>query len=65
MIGLGDRDQCATFRWSSDLIEMAAAISAAAALTKLADGVYYYPDDDIVRGADEAVKSVQQDLSSL
>jgi hypothetical protein len=62
---VGERDKCVTFRWGGDLIEMAAAISAAAALTKLADGVYYYPDDDVVFDADEAVKAVQQDLRSL
>ena len=60
---VGARDKCATFRWGGDLMEMAAAISAAAALMKLADGIYYYPDDDVVLGADEAVKAIQPELS--
>jgi hypothetical protein len=44
---------------------MAAALSAAAALTKLTDGIYYYPNDDIVYGAVEAVEATRSDLSSL
>lgn len=62
---IGDREKCVTFRWGGDLTEMAAALSAAAALTKLADGVFYYPDDDLVFGADEAVETIRRDLSSL
>lgn len=61
---VGDREKCATFRWGGDLTEMAAALSAAAALTKLTDGIYYYPNDDIVYGADEAVEATRNDLSS-
>src|SRR6185503_19562459 len=33
---IGSRDKCATFRWGGDMAECGAAISAAAALTKLA-----------------------------
>lgn len=62
---VGDREKCATFRWGGDLLEMAAAITAAAALTKLTDGVYFYPGDDIVLGADEAVQATREDLKSL
>lgn len=62
---VGDRNRCATFRWGGDLNEMAAALSAAAALTKLTDGIYYYPDDDILYGADEALEATRTDLSSL
>lgn len=62
---VGGREKCATFRWGGDLTEMAAALSAAAALTKLTDGIYYYPNDDIVYGADEAVEATRRDLSSL
>jgi hypothetical protein len=62
---VGDRKACATFRWGGDLIEMAAALSSAAALTKLTNGIYYYPNDDIVYGADEVVEATRSDLSSL
>lgn len=60
---VGGRERCATFRWSGDRLEMSAALSAAAALTKLTDGVYFYPDDDIIYGADEAVQATKNDLS--
>jgi hypothetical protein len=59
------RATCATFRWGGNLLEMCAALSAAAALTKLTDGVYFYPDDDIIYGADEAVQATHRDLSSV
>jgi hypothetical protein len=62
---IGSRDICATFRWGGDLTECAAALSAAASLTKLTDGIYYYPDDDILYGADEAVEATRRDLSSI
>jgi hypothetical protein len=62
---VGDRNKCATFRWGGDLTEMAAALTAAAALTKLTDGIYYYPNDDIVYGADEALEATRSDVSSL
>jgi hypothetical protein len=62
---VGIRDKCATFRWGGDLTECAASLSAAAALTKLTDGIYFYPDDDILYGADEAVEATLRDLSSI
>jgi hypothetical protein len=62
---VGDRDKCVTFRWGSDLTECAAALSAAAALVKLSDGVYFYPDDDILYGANEAIEATRRDLSSI
>jgi hypothetical protein len=62
---LGSRDRCATFRWGSDLTECAAALSAAAALTNVTDGVYFYPDDDVLYNADEAVEATRRDLSSI
>jgi hypothetical protein len=60
---VGTRDVCASFRWGGDMDEMCAAISAAA-LAKLTDGVYFYPDD-IVYGADEAVEATRRDLASI
>ena len=62
---VGSRDKCATFRWGGDMTECAASLSAAAALTKLTDGIYFYPDDDIIYGADEAVEATRRDLASI
>jgi len=62
---VGTRDKCATFRWGGDMAECGAALSAAAALAKVADGIYFYPDDDILYGADEAVAATQTDLASI
>ena len=59
---VGDRDVCASFRWGGDLDEMGAALTAASALAKLTDGIYFYPDDDILYTADEAVESTRRDL---
>jgi hypothetical protein len=60
----GGRDACATFRWGSDLTEMSAALAAAGSLTKLTDGIYFYPDDDILYAADEALRATKRDLES-
>jgi hypothetical protein len=62
---VGDRGSCATFRWGGDLLEMCAALSAAASLVKMTDGIYFYPDDDILYGADEALSATQRDLKSV
>jgi hypothetical protein len=59
------REICATFRWGGDLVECAAAISSAAALTKLANGIYFYPDDEVIRTADEVVEATREELSSI
>jgi hypothetical protein len=32
---------------------------------KLSDGVYFYPDDDILYGANEAIEATRRDLSSI
>ena len=59
------RDKCATFRWGGNLAECGSAVSAAAALTKLADGIYFYPDDDILYTAEDVVEATRDDLSSM
>jgi hypothetical protein len=59
------RDTCATFRWGGNLDECGSAICAAAALAQIADGVYFYPDDDIIMSAEEAVVAVRGDLGSI
>lgn len=60
---VGGRERCATFRWGGNFLEMCAALSAAAALTKLTDGVYFYPADDIIYGADEVIQATRRDLN--
>jgi hypothetical protein len=62
---VGHRDKCATFRWGGDLTEMCAALSSAAALAKISDGIYFYPDDDLLYTADEAVEATRRYLSSV
>jgi hypothetical protein len=62
---VGSRDQCASFCWHGDLNACAAAITAAAALTKLTDGISYDPTEDIVCGADEAIEAARRDLLQI
>ena len=62
---VGSRNSCATFRWGGNLDECGSAICAAAALAQIADGVYFYPDDDILLGAKDAVAAVRGDLRSI
>ncbi|MFO0826574.1 MAG: hypothetical protein U0572_00350 [Phycisphaerales bacterium] len=59
------RDTCATFRWGGDMMECGAALSAAAALAHVADGIYFYPADDIVYDAAEAVAATRRDLQQM
>jgi hypothetical protein len=61
---VGDRNLCATFRWGGDFPEMCAAISAAAALAKLCDGVCYDPEQDILSDADEALSAARENLDA-
>ena len=62
---VGDRDACASFRWGGDLTEMAAAVCSASALAHLTDGLYYYPDDDLLYTADEALSVTREDLKHV
>ena len=62
---IGSRDMSASFRWGGNLDEMAAALSAAATLAKLTDGIYFYPDDDILYDADEAIEATRNDLAGM
>jgi len=62
---VGSRDKCATFRWGGDMMECGAALSAAAVLAHVADGIYFYPDDDIVYDAVEAVTATERDLQQI
>jgi hypothetical protein len=62
---VGQHTRCATFRWGGDLLEMCAALSAAASLAKLTKGLYFYPDDDVIYDADEALIATRNDLKSV
>ena len=62
---IGKRDACVTFRWGGDPLESAAAISAAAALTELTDGIWYDPQDDRLLGSPAVVTSARRDLRSI
>jgi hypothetical protein len=59
------RNACATFRWGGRLDECGSAMCAAAALAKIADGVYFYPDDDILLSSEDAVGATRGDISSI
>jgi len=62
---IGAREMAASFRWGGDLNEMAAALSAAAALANLTDGIYFDPQDDVLYSAAEALVATRRELSSL
>src|SRR5262245_16584297 len=62
---VSDREKGATFIWGGNQTEMTAALSAAAALIKLSDGVYYYPSDNVIYDSDEAVEAIRADLNAL
>ena len=54
------RDRAASFRWGGDLIEMACALVASAALAQLSDGVWFDPQEGAcfdAAGALEQAKS--------
>lgn len=61
----GSCDMCATFRWGGDLTECAAALSAAAALTAIAQGIYYDPEADTIFDANEAVEATRHELGEI
>ena len=52
--------KCASFTLHGDVVEMCAAMEAAAALAKLTDGWYHYPDDDLFSDADQAVVGARE-----
>jgi hypothetical protein len=60
---VGDRNLCASFRWGHDLREFAVAISAAAALTRLTDGIYYDPESENTLTANKVYDGTRQVLS--
>jgi hypothetical protein len=62
---IAGRNSCATFRWSGSMDECGSAICAAAALAQIADGVYFYPDDDILLSAEGTVGTTLGDLNAI
>jgi hypothetical protein len=62
---VGERDLCVTFCWGGDLLECAAALSSAAALAEITDGLWYDPQDGAFLEADEAVAATRKELDSI
>jgi hypothetical protein len=58
------RDACVTFRWSGDAHSQYAALSSAAALTKVIDGICYDPDMDMIYSAVDVVADFRKMLES-
>ncbi len=62
---VGNRELCVTFRWGSDVAECAAALCASAALAKIGDGIYYYPDNGELADGLEAIGATRKVLSAI
>lgn len=62
---VGTRDKCVSFRWPDDTVTAAAAISAAAVLTTLTEGVYFDPKANRVLTSDSVFEGIYEDLSAL
>jgi hypothetical protein len=62
---VGARGKCISFRFGGDIVEAATAISCAAALAWVADGVYYDPESDRLLAADTVLEGVRADLEAL
>jgi hypothetical protein len=58
------RDSSANFRWGGDLIEMACALLASAALAQLCDGVWFDPQEGNCFNSSEALKYVKSELAA-
>lgn len=56
---VANRDVALSFRWGGDLNEMVCVLVAAAALTQLADGVWYDPQEDETRDAAGAIREAK------
>jgi hypothetical protein len=54
------RDVCVTFSWSGDAHGQNAALSSAAALTKVIDGICYDPDMDMIYLAADVVEDFRK-----
>ncbi|MGH9783646.1 MAG: hypothetical protein ACRD88_05625, partial [Terriglobia bacterium] len=54
-----DFDYAVTFRWSGDMKECGCVLVAAAALVKDFQALAYFPDDDIVYGAEQLMEEAR------
>ena len=61
---IGDRGSCATFTWSGSLDELAAAVTAAASLAAIGDGIYFDPQDDAFLVGADALMHAHEVLES-
>lgn len=57
------RDLSANFRWGGDLVEMACALIASAALAKLCDGVWFDPQEGVCLTSDEAIDQTKSGVA--
>jgi hypothetical protein len=59
-----DTDCSANFRWGSDATETACALAAAAALTNLSAGVWFYPADQLVLDSTGAIEEARNGVAA-
>jgi hypothetical protein len=57
-------DCSANFRWGSDVNDMACALVAAAALTNLSAGVWFYPADDLILDSKGAIEEARNGVAA-
>jgi hypothetical protein len=57
-------NRSANFRWGGNLNEMACALVAAAALTKIGTGIWFYPADEMVLDAAGALQQVREGVAT-
>ncbi len=58
------RDASANFRWGGDMVEMACALIASAALATLCDGLWFDPQEGICLNPPEALEQVKADIAA-
>ena len=64
-VRVGERDTIAAFYTHSDLVEFVCAYCAAAVLAKLADGVYYDPQEGVILSGQEALARIPSVLHDV
>lgn len=63
--GIGERDHCATFGWSSKLLDWGAAMATAGCLTRLTDGVLYDAQKRSLLAADRVMTALRAEIDGL
>lgn len=58
------RNASANFRWGGDMVEMACALVASAALARLCDGVWFDPQEGACSNPQEALEQVKSDVAA-